>query len=235
MKHIAEPAFTTSGGQTEMASWPKSWRALRRRMVRRDIANRGVDNRRVLAAMASVPREKFVPDSLQARAYADVPLPIGEGQTISQPYIVALMTHATKVTRRSRVLEIGTGSGYQTAILAKLALHVWSVERLNQLSEAAAVRLKDLGITNVSLIRGDGTFGYPAAAPYDAILVTAAAPSVPPPLFDQLAVGGNLVIPVGDREVQQLSIYRRTEDGIERHQAASCRFVPLVSPQAFGE
>lgn len=218
-----------------MASWPTSLRAQRRRMVRRDIANRGVDNRRILAAMASVPREKFVPESLQARAYADVPLPIGEGQTISQPYMVALMTQATNVTRTSRVLEIGTGSGYQTAIIAKLALHVWSVERLNQLFEAAAARLKDLGITNVSLIHGDGTFGYPEAAPYNAILVTAAAPSVPPPLFDQLAVGGTLVIPVGDRETQRLSIYRRTEDGIERHQAASCRFVPLVSPQAFAE
>ena len=232
---LPQAARHLTAERTEISFWPTNWRALRRRMVRRDIATRGVTDRRLLAVMASLPREHFVPVSLRARAYADLPLPIGCGQTISQPYIVALMTGATQVTRKSRVLEIGTGSGYQTAILAKLAQHVWSVERLSDLADAASQRLRDLGITNVSLIHGDGTLGYPEAAPFDAVLVAAAAPCVPRSLIDQLAAGGRLVIPIGNRDAQQLTIYHRTARGVEKRTAGSCRFVPLVSPQAFAE
>ncbi len=204
-------------------------------MVRRDIARRGVCDRRVLAAMASVPRDRFVPSSLQTRAYVDAPLPIGEGQTISQPYIVALMTDATHANRKSRVLEVGTGSGYQTAILAKIAHHVWSVERLGDLLASARQRLDSLGISNVTLIHGDGTLGCLDGGPFDAILVAAAAPCVPEPLMAQLATGGHLVIPIGDRDSQRLTIYHRTHDGTEHQTRGSCRFVPLVSPHAFAE
>lgn len=204
-------------------------------MVRRDIARRGVHNRRVLAVMGSVPREEFVPEALRAQAYTDAPLPIGAGQTISQPYIVALMTEATNLARTDKVLEIGTGSGYQTAILAKLAKHVWTVERLDEHCEAAAQRLEALQITNVSFVHGDGTLGHAEAAPYDAILVGAAAPHCPRPLMDQLALGGCLVIPIGDRDSQQLTIYQRTESTVETRTAGGCRFVPLVSPHAFAE
>ncbi len=204
-------------------------------MVRRDIARRGVQNRRVLAVMGAVPREQFVPEALRAQAYTDAPLPIGAGQTISQPYIVALMTEATNLARAAKVLEIGTGSGYQTAILAKLSRHVWTVERLGEHCEAAAQRLAALQIANVSFVHGDGTLGHAEAAPYDAILVGAAAPHCPQPLMDQLAIGGRLVIPIGDRDSQQLTIYQRTESTVESRTAGGCRFVPLVSPHAFAE
>jgi protein-L-isoaspartate(D-aspartate) O-methyltransferase len=205
----------------------------RRRMIRRHLAARGVDDRRVLAAMAAVPRETFVLPALQTCAYADRPLPIGNGQTISQPYIVALMTMACGMTRHSRVLEIGTGSGYQTAVLSKIARHVWSVERVPDLSAAAVARLAQLGIRNVSCIQGDGAVGYPGAAPFDAILVTAASPAVLPALQDQLAPGGRLVIPVGERALQDLVVVQRADHGLERRSIGACRFVPLVSPHAF--
>ena len=158
------------------------WRAQRRRMVRQHLRRRGVTNRRILAAMGSIPREAFVPTAVRRRAYADGPLPIGNGQTISQPYMVALMTEETGITRKSRVLEIGTGSGYQTAVLARIAWHVWTKERVSQLLAEAADRLRKLGITNVSFMHGDGALGHPSCAPFDAIVVTAAAP-FPPPLY----------------------------------------------------
>jgi protein-L-isoaspartate(D-aspartate) O-methyltransferase len=202
-------------------------------MVHRHLAGRGVDDRRVLAAMAAVPRERFVLPALQTCAYADRPLPIGEGQTISQPYMVGLMTMSCGIHRRSRVLEIGTGSGYQTAVLSKIARHVWSVERVPGLSTDAADRLERLGIGNVSCIQGDGAMGYPGAAPFDAILVTAASPSVLPTLLEQLAPGGRLVMPVGKRALQDLVIVQRGEDGLETRSVGACRFVPLVSPHAF--
>jgi protein-L-isoaspartate(D-aspartate) O-methyltransferase len=208
-------------------------RARRRKMVRQQLKHRGVTNRRVLAAMAAVPREAFVPPPLRHRAYADGPLPIGRGQTISQPYMVALMTHESGVTRRSRVLEIGTGSGYQTAVLAKIARHVWTVERLATLLSAAANRLSELGISNVSFVHGDGALGHAPGAPFDAIVVTAAAPAPPPCLLDQLADGGRLVIPIGDLAGQRLFIYQRGTDGYEQRTTTACRFVPLVSPEAF--
>ena len=205
----------------------------RRRMVHKDLAGRGISDKRTLAAMAAVPRELFVPQDLKHLAYADQPLPIGCDQTISQPYIVALMTELAHLTRRCRVLEIGTGSGYQTAILAKIVDHVWSIERLAQLSREAEQRLRGMNIGNVTLLIGDGAQGHPDCAPYDAIIVTAAAPESPRPLLEQLAVGGHLVIPLGDRAVQVLYSVERTATGFVDRTAGSCRFVPLVSPQAF--
>lgn len=203
-------------------------------MVRRHLAARGISDRRVLAAMVAVPRERFVPPHLTEQAYDDAPLPIGHDQTISQPYIVALMTQAARLTRRSAVLEIGTGSGYHTAVLAHIARHVWSVERVAALSRDAERRLATLGIRNVTLLVGDGGLGYPAAAPYDAIVVAAAAPRPPQPLTDQLALGGRLVIPIGDRALQELVVVQRTADGLRTQHAGPCRFVPLVSSEGFG-
>jgi protein-L-isoaspartate(D-aspartate) O-methyltransferase len=185
--------------------------------------------------MASVAREQFVPLDLYHLAYADQPLPIGHDQTISQPYIVALMTEQARLTRRSKVLEVGTGTGYHTAVIAKIAHHVWSVERIADLSQQAERRLRDLGIRNVTMIVGDGAAGHREAAPYDAIIVAAAAPHPPRPLLDQLAVGGRLVIPLGDRALQVLYSVERTAHGYRDRTSGSCRFVPLVSPEAFSE
>ncbi|MFQ6046086.1 MAG: protein-L-isoaspartate(D-aspartate) O-methyltransferase [Gemmatimonadales bacterium] len=207
----------------------------RKRMVRRQLAARGITDRRVLAAMAAVPRERFVPLHLFDKAYDDSPLPVGYDQTISQPYIVALMTQEARLTRRSSVLEVGTGTGYHTAILATLARHVWSVERLSGLSHDARGRLELLGIHNVTLVVGDGALGYPEAAPFDAIVVAAAAPSPPRPLLDQLAMGGRMVIPIGDLALQEMVIVERSESGYRERHAGPCRFVPLVSAEAFGE
>ena len=204
-------------------------------MVRDQLAARDITDRRVLAAMAAVPRDAFVPEHLRQHAFDDGPLPIGHGQTISQPYIVALMTQAAQVTRRSRVLDVGTGSGYQTAVLAKLASHVWSIERLEPLAREAQRRLSGIGFTNISYIVGDGALGHETAQPYDAIIVAAAAPKPPEPLRDQLALGGRLVVPIGDRALQDLTIIERTTDGYHTTSAGPCRFVPLVSEAAFEE
>lgn len=204
-------------------------------MVRRQLGARGIRDRRVLGAMAWVPREHFVAPHLAAQAYADAPLPTSHGQTISQPYIVALMTQEARVTRRSKVLEVGTGTGYQTAVLAKLARMVWTIERVPDLSHEAQRRLAELGITNVVCLMGDGAQGYAEAAPYQAILVTAAAPAPPPRLLNQLDLGGRLVIPVGDLGSQELMVYGRTTTGFDAKSAGPCRFVPLVSPAAFDE
>src|SRR5579863_4981672 len=176
----------------------------RREMVVRQIRDRGIRSERVLEAMGSVPRHLFVPAEYVERAYADEPLPIGEGQTISQPYMVAVMSEALLLHGQERVLEVGVGSGYQAAILSLLAHEVIAVESLASLAGSARERLARFGYTNVRVVQGDGTFGYPSAAPFDGIVVSAAAPSVPPPLFDQLAEGGRLVIPVGDSDYQTL-------------------------------
>lgn len=202
-------------------------------MVRRQLIARGIKSSRVLAAMASVRREHFVPQEAQHLAYADQPLTIECDQTISQPYIVALMTQEAHLDRTSRVLEVGTGSGYHTAVLAKIAQHVWSVERFVRLSRVAHQKLAEIGVTNATLVVGDGASGHAANAPYDAIVVTAAAPRIPKPLLDQLAVGGFLVIPIGDRSIQELRAVERTKHSYREHSAGSCRFVPLVSPHAF--
>ena len=198
-------------------------------MVRRDLESRGISDKRVLAAMDSVPRECFVPADVQHLAYADQPLPIGHEQTISQPYIVALMTELANLNRHSRVLEVG----YHTAVLAGIAEHVWSIERIEELSVRAERRLTHMGIRNVTLLVGDGACGHSEGSPFDAIVVAAAAPEPPQLLLDQLALDGRLVIPIGDRAVQVLYGVERTVEGFKNHTSGSCRFVPLVSPHAF--
>jgi protein-L-isoaspartate(D-aspartate) O-methyltransferase len=197
-------------------------------MVRRQIASRGITDRRVLAAMAAVPREEFVPEHLLDQACADVPLPSGHGQTISQPFIVALMTAEARLDRHSRVLEIGTGTGYHAAVMAHIAHAVWTIERVPELSAAARRRLDALGVRNVTCVAGDGARGYPEQAPYDAIVVAAAAAAVPPALPDQLAPHGRLVIPIGDRVEQRLMVYQRDGAELRARDLGPCRFVPLL-------
>src|SRR6266850_18935 len=205
-------------------------------MVARQLAGRGIRDCRVLAAMAWVPREWFLPP-LAGAAYDDAPLPIGSGQTISQPLIVALMTEALTPRRRDSVLEIGTGSGYQTAILARLAGRVYTIERLPDLLVEAEERFRRLGLTNIETRLGDGAAGWPEEAPFDGIIVAAAAPRIPEPLTMQLAPGGRLVIPVGDLASQELVILERPRSGagLLQHHAGGVRFVPLISRLAFTE
>jgi len=204
-------------------------------MLRRDLQGRGIRDAAVLAAMRTVPREAFVPELLRSRSYDDGPLPIGEGQTISQPYIVAYMAEALELTVRDRVLEIGTGSGYGAAILSCIAAEVYTVERLPLLAESARRRLAMLGYTNVTVVEGDGSLGWPAAAPYAAIVVTAAAPDVPPSLCEQLAPGGRLVVPVGSSlAVQELVRLRRKKGGgYLREDLGGVRFVPLIGEEGW--
>jgi len=193
-------------------------------------AQRGVRDARVLEALRAVPRQRFVPDVNRGDAFGDFPLPIGEGQTISQPLMVGLMTQLLALTGRERVLEIGTGSGYQAAILARLAANVVSVERHPSLSQEAQGRLAAMGLGNVACVVGDGTEGYAPAAPYDAILVTAGGrETVPPPLLAQIAPGGRLVIPLGSAHLQELTVFHRRPDGtFERQTHGDCSFVPLI-------
>jgi protein-L-isoaspartate(D-aspartate) O-methyltransferase len=200
----------------------------RKEMVRMQIALRGIRDERVLAAMRAVPRHRFVPKHMLGAAYRDSPLPIGQGQTISQPYIVALMTAELELTGTERVLEIGTGSGYQAAILGELAAEVISVERLPALAQEARALLAELGYDNVHVRVGDGTLGWPDEAPYDAIIVTAAAPEVPEPLQAQLVDGGRLLAPVGPRWTQQLVRVRRVGDRFDDESLLGVAFVPLI-------
>ena len=208
--------------------------ALRERMVREQIEPRGVTDPRVLDAMRRVPRHLCVPPDYRDLAYSDGPLPIGHGQTISQPYIVAYMTALLRLKGDEKVLEIGTGSGYQAAVLAHLAREVHTVERIPALAEQAAERLRQLGYTNVTVHLGDGTLGLPQFAPYDAILVTAAAPQVPQSLLEQLADGGRLVIPVGSRGVQYLERWLRFGDEFHRQVLDPVAFVPLIGEEGWG-
>ena len=197
-------------------------------MVDQQIKARGVVDPRVLAAMRKVPRHLFIPQHLWDQAYNDYPLPIGEDQTISQPYIVALMTELLEIKETDRVLEIGTGSGYQAAILAELAAAVFSIDRVGGLAEQARQVLDSLGYTNVRIRVGDGTLGWPEEMPFDAIIVTAGAPKVPRPLTEQLALGGRLVIPVGDMWSQTLTCVRKTKEGLKFEYHGGCRFVRLI-------
>ncbi|MBS0448207.1 MAG: protein-L-isoaspartate(D-aspartate) O-methyltransferase [Proteobacteria bacterium] len=204
-------------------------------MVEWQLARRGVADPRVLAAMRAVPREAFVPAWLADAAYDDRPLPIDAGQTISQPYIVALMCEALRLEGGETVLEIGTGSGYAAAVLARIAAQVHSIERLPALAASARQRLHELVVANVQVHEGDGTLGWPAAAPYEAIVVTAGGPRVPPALLEQLAIGGRLVIPVGpEPDLQDLLRVTRTErDRHAREVLCGVRFVPLVGAQGW--
>jgi len=201
---------------------------LRERMVEQQIKARGVSNRNVIAAMLKVPRHMFVPDDMVPYAYDDYPLPIGEGQTISQPYIVALMTELLEPKPTDVVLEVGTGSGYQAAVLAQIVKKVYSVERISKLAEFARKNLRMLGINNVEVVLGDGWYGLPEHAPYNGIIVTAAPEDVPKPLLDQLADEGRLVIPIGT-DFQRLWVIRREGEIFERIPSIPVRFVPLIS------
>jgi len=197
-------------------------------MVEEQIIARGIKNPKVIAAMKKVPRHLFVEEALQNQAYGDHPLPIGEKQTISQPYIVALMTEALELKGREKVLEIGAGSGYQTAVLAEMALHVFSMERIRSLTIKARKLLYELGYLNVEIKFSDGTYGWSDEGPFDAIMVTAGAPDIPQSLIDQLVKGGRLVIPVGDAYVQDLIKINKAEEGIKREDLGGCRFVKLI-------
>jgi protein-L-isoaspartate(D-aspartate) O-methyltransferase len=207
----------------------------REEMVRRQIEQRGVRDPRLLEVMRRVPRHRFVPARYHAQAYQDGPLPIGLGQTISQPYIVAVMTDMLELSGGESVLEIGTGSGYQAAVLGELARAVHTVERHPLLAQTASDTLRDLGFANVFVHTGDGSLGWPPGAPYQAILVTAAAPRIPQPLVDQMEDGGTLVIPVGDRSGQDLERWRKTAGRILRESFFPVAFVPLRGQFGWGD
>lgn len=207
-----------------MIDFPKA----RLKMVEEQIASRGIKDPGLIAALKKIPRHLFVEEALQSQAYTDHPLPIGEKQTISQPYMVALMTEALLLTGKEKVLEIGTGSGYQTAILAEMCEKVYSVERIRPLAIRARKLLYELGYFNVEIKIFDGTFGWTEESPFDAILVTAGSPDIPQPLVDQLAMGGRLVIPVGDAFVQDLFRVTKTKEGVKREDLGGCRFVKLI-------
>ncbi len=211
----------------------EGFRAVREDMVRQQLEARGIRDTRVLDALARVPRHRFVDAALRTRAYGDHALPIGAGQTISQPYMVALMTEALRLSGGEKILEIGTGSGYQTAVLAEFTPRLFSIERSDELARAAAARLKELGYANVILKSGDGSLGWPEHAPFDRILVTAGAPDLPPPLFEQLAEGGLLVIPIGDRESQVLEVVTKHKGKALARRIIDCTFVPLLGKEGW--
>ncbi len=209
--------------------------AERQRMVDEQLLERDITDVRVLEAMRSVPRHAFVPAEVQHLAYADAPLPIGYRQTISQPYIVALMTQLCELSPSASVLEIGTGSGYQAAILAQLAQRVYTIERLPELARGARAALRALGIENVTVVEGDGSLGLAEHAPFDAVLVAAAAPRLPAALKAQLTDGGLLVLPIGGRDGQILERWRRCGDDFRRERVTAVAFVPLVGVQGWPE
>ncbi|MFQ5461708.1 MAG: protein-L-isoaspartate(D-aspartate) O-methyltransferase [Phycisphaerae bacterium] len=197
-------------------------------MVRLQLADRGIADDRVLDAMGAVPREQFVPEHLRAKAYDDAALPAHCHQTISQPFIVAYMTERLDLTPAGKVLEIGTGTGYQTAVLARLCGQVYSVERIPSLADTARARLAQLGVTNATIVVGDGTLGLAVLAPYDRIIVTAAAARLPGPLVRQLAAGGKLIAPVGPPALQRLTLLERKPQGLSETALLECRFVKLI-------
>lgn len=202
-------------------------------MVERQLRRRGIADPRVLDVMGRVPRHAFVPPEFASQAYEDHPIPIAEEQTISQPFIVAISLQALALSGDESVLEVGTGSGYQTALLASLARQVYSIERRPALAHAAEATLFRLGFSNVKIAVGDGSQGWPEYAPYDAILVSAAAPALPPSLVAQLAEGGRMVIPVGSSEVQQLQLVRKSAGALTVDTLEGCRFVPLIGAEAY--
>jgi protein-L-isoaspartate(D-aspartate) O-methyltransferase len=206
----------------------ESFQRERMKMVERQITARGVRDPRVLEAMRTIPRHQFVPEHYRDSAYEDRPLPIGEGQTISQPYIVAVMTELLQPRPTDKMLEIGTGSGYQAALLSQLVSRVITLERLPAIAEQARKHLEALGITNVTVVVSDGTLGWPGQAPYDGILITASTPEIPPPLIDQLAEGGRLVAPVGGQGYQELVKVEKHQGNVEKTYHGGVVFVPLI-------
>ncbi len=204
------------------------YRIERERMVETHLKKRGIRNSRVLEAFKRVPRHHFIPKNLADQAYTDGPLPIGKSQTISQPYMVAIMTQSAEIVPGNRVLEIGTGSGYQSAILAELGAKVYTIERVSVLCEQARETLLRLNYQDIHTRAGNGTLGWEEEAPFDAILVTAGAPEIPKPLLDQLAIGGRLVIPLEEDYSQVLYIVRRSQEGFHRERGERCTFVPLI-------
>jgi protein-L-isoaspartate(D-aspartate) O-methyltransferase len=200
---------------------------LRRQLIE-TIRERGIDDLEVLCAFDLVPRHLFIPDAVRHRAYEDAPLPIGYGQTASQPSLQALYLQTLRIQPSDGVLEVGTGTGFQTALLARLANRVYSIERIRELSVRARRILDELRVANVALLVGDGSVGWSRYAPFDAILVAAGAPSVPEALVDQLAVGGRMLVPVGSRDQQKLMLVRRTPEGVAQEEVAECTFVPLL-------
>jgi len=223
-----------------MNSWQKDNKDIfslaRERMVRDQIEARGIKDKRLLNVMRKIPRHLFVDEALREQAYNDYPLPIGEGQTISQPYIVALMTEALELKGQEKVLEIGTGCGYQTAILAELAQSVFTIERVPTLMQRAKAILDSLGYFNVAYKTGNGTLGWPEVAPFQGIIVTAAAPEIPQPYVEQLEPGGKMVIPLGDKFSQVLYKIIKLPDGrIKKQYLCGCRFVPLVGIYGWSE
>ncbi len=205
----------------------------RERMVRDQIVPRRISDERVLSAMRTVPRHRFVPPDLRHLAYADAPLPIGHRQTISQPYIVALMTSLLELKEDDKVFEVGTGSGYQAAILAHIANQVFTIERIGEIADKTRELFQELGLKNIHVVEGDGSLGLEEEAPFDAIIVTAAAPKVPEPLKEQLADGGRMVLPVGGRNGQILELWKRKGRKLEKDRLAPVAFVPLVGDQGW--
>lgn len=205
----------------------------RARMVERQLRRRGIHDERVLEAMAAVPRERFVPDAVRRSAYNDSALPIGHEQTISQPWVVAAICQALELSGDENVLEIGTGSGYSAAVLARLARHVISLERVPELGESAQRKLAELGIGDVEVIVADGSQGYEPEAPYDAIAVHAATPEAPHSLLSELAPGGRLVVPIATGSADLLTAFRRDAEGLHQETIGPCRFVPLIGAEGF--
>jgi protein-L-isoaspartate(D-aspartate) O-methyltransferase len=204
------------------------WAVLRKRMVDEQLIPRGIKNKRVLDAFYKVERHKFIPEALRMSAYADFPVPIGEGQTISQPYIVALMTECLDLGGEEKVLEIGTGSGYQTAILAELTQEVYSIERFKKLAESAKATLNNLDYKNINIKISDGTLGWPEMGPFDRIIITAASPCIPSPLIEQLKESGKIALPLGESFSQVLTIVEKKKEQLESREVCGCIFVPLV-------
>jgi protein-L-isoaspartate(D-aspartate) O-methyltransferase len=231
----SRPAEQPEGSANPADDLGTDWAIQRQEMVEKQIRGRGIRDPRVLAAMLAVPRHAFIPSQFLGQAYLDQPLAIGEGQTISQPFMVGSMTEALELSPEDRVLEVGTGSGYQTAVLSLLTRAVYTIESRRELGEAARERLARLGYDNVRERIGDGTLGWPEEAPFDGIVVTAAAPLIPPPLVAQLADGGRLVLPVGSADTQELLRIRRRGADLFTESFYHCRFVPLVGRHGWSD
>lgn len=227
-------AYTTER-RGERDLMPQDYRLARERMVKNQLIPRGITDEGVLEAMEKIPRHLFVEEALNNEAYNDHPLPIGHKQTISQPYIVALMTQALELTGKEKTLEIGTGSGYQTAIIAELSEKVYTIERIRPLMEKARSLLNELGYTNIMFKAFDGTLGWKEYEPYDAIMITAGAPKIPKPLLDQLALGGKMVVPIGDKFSQELIKIVKQKRGYKEKNLGGCRFVDLVGVYGWKE